>query len=422
MRYGLIGWPLGHSISPQLHRRLAGVEYDLRPLPEAEFERFMRERDFSAVNVTIPYKRQVLPYCAQLTPAAQCCGSVNLLIKGRDGTLTGDNTDLAGLEFLLRQNGWVLTGQTVVIRGSGGTGHTAKAAAEELGAAEIATVSRTGELNYENLAKRFGKRDFYLINTTPVGMMPQSGVSPLDLRQFPRCKGVADVIYNPLRTRLCQQAAELGIPACGGLLMLAAQAAAAEYAFGTAVPGEETVLRVYRELLAERRNLVFIGMPGSGKSSLGRRVASNLGLPFIDTDQRIEQSVGCSTSDIFAHYGEQAFRNAETNMLIELSREQGSIVSTGGGLVLRDVNREIMRNTGVIVLLDRPLEEIMGDIKLNRRPLLAQKGLGEVERLYHERIDLYRKAADATLDNSHGYQAGMYGLQKLITTMFNIYA
>ena len=150
------------------------------------------------------------------------------------------------------------------------------------------------------------------------------------------------------------------------------------------------------------RHVYIIGMPGSGKSSLGRRVASNLGLPFIDT--------------------EQAFRNAETNMLIELSREQGSIVSTGGGLVLRDVNREIMRNTGVIVLLDRPLEEIMGDIKLNRRPLLAQKGLGEVERLYHERIDLYRKAADATLDNSHGYQAGMYGLQKLITTMFNIYA
>ena len=170
------------------------------------------------------------------------------------------------------------------------------------------------------------------------------------------------------------------------------------------------------------RHVYIIGMPGSGKSSLGRRVASNLGLPFIDTDQRIEQSVGCSTSDIFAHYGEQAFRNAETNMLIELSREQGSIVSTGGGLVMRDVNREIMRNTGVIVLLDRPLEEIMGDIKLNRRPLLAQKGLGEVERLYHERIELYRKAADATLDNSHGYQAGMYGLQKLIMTMFNINA
>lgn len=170
------------------------------------------------------------------------------------------------------------------------------------------------------------------------------------------------------------------------------------------------------------RHVFIIGMPGSGKSSLGRRVANNLGLPFVDTDQRIEQTVGCSTSDIFARYGEQAFRNAETNMLINLSYEQGSIVSTGGGLVLRDVNREIMRNTGIIVLLDRPLAEIMGDIKLSRRPLLAQKGLGELERLYNERIDIYRKAADETLDNSHGYQAGMMGLQKLITRLFNVNA
>lgn len=331
MRYGLIGWPLGHSISPQLHRRLAGVEYDLRPLPEAEFERFMRERDFSAVNVTIPYKRQVLPYCAQLTPAAQCCGSVNLLIKGRDGTLTGDNTDLAGLEFLLRQNGWVLTGQTVVILGSGGTGHTAKAAAEELGAAEIATVSRTGELNYENLAKRFGKRDFYLINTTPVGMMPQSGVSPLDLRQFPRCKGVADVIYNPLRTRLCQQAAELGIPACGGLLMLAAQAAAAEYAFGTAVPGEETVLRVYRELLAERRNLVFIGMPGSGKTTIGRLAAQMLEREFIDCDEEYLLEYGITPEGELLAHGELYFREREEALLRKLSPKTGCVSPPGAG-------------------------------------------------------------------------------------------
>lgn len=170
------------------------------------------------------------------------------------------------------------------------------------------------------------------------------------------------------------------------------------------------------------RHIYIIGMPGSGKSSLGRRVANNLGLPFVDTDQRIEQAVGCSTTDIFSRYGEQVFRNAETNMLIELSRERGSIVSTGGGLVMREVNRNIMRNTGIIVLLDRPLAEIMGDIKLSRRPLLAQKGLGEVERLYHERIDTYRAIADVTLDNSHGYHAGMYALQKLICTTFNIYA
>lgn len=170
------------------------------------------------------------------------------------------------------------------------------------------------------------------------------------------------------------------------------------------------------------RHVFIIGMPGSGKSSLGRRVANELRLPFVDMDQRIEQQVGYNTTQIFERYGEQAFRNAETNVLIDLTREPGSIISTGGGTVLREVNREIMRSSGVILLIDRPLAEIMSDIKLNRRPLLAQKGLPEVERLYHERIGLYREAADAVLDNSHGYQAGLMGMQKLICTLFNINA
>ncbi len=168
------------------------------------------------------------------------------------------------------------------------------------------------------------------------------------------------------------------------------------------------------------RHIFIIGMPGCGKSSLGKKVASNMGLSYVDTDQRIEGAVGCTTAQMFEKYGEQAFRNAETNILIQLTREPGSLVSTGGGMVMRENNREIMRNHGIIVLIDRPLEEIMGDIKLNRRPLLAKKGLPEVERLYHERIDTYRSVADAVLDNSHGYYAGVDGLEKLIRTLFNI--
>lgn len=168
------------------------------------------------------------------------------------------------------------------------------------------------------------------------------------------------------------------------------------------------------------RHIFIIGMPGSGKSSLGRRVANNMRLPYIDMDQRITQALGCTTQEIFDRYGEQAFRNAETNTLIELTRAEPGIVSTGGGTVLREDNRTIMRNHGIIVLIDRPLEDIMSDIKLDRRPLLAQKGLGEVERLYHERIGIYREVADAVLDNSHGYYAGMYGLEKMIRTMFNV--
>ena len=309
---------------------------------------------------------------------------------GRDGTLTGDNTDLAGLEFLLRQNGWVLTGQTVVILGSGGTGHTAKAAAEELGAAEIATVSRTGELNYENLAKRFGKRDFYLINTTPVGMAPQSGVSPLDLRQFPRCKGVADVIYNPLRTRLCQQAAELGIPACGGLLMLAAQAAAAEYAFGTAVP-EETVLRVYRELLAERRNLVFIGMPGSGKTTIGRLAAQMLEREFIDCDEEYLLEYGITPEGELLAHGELYFREREEALLRKLSPKTGCVVAAGGGAILREENVEALRENGLLCWLRRPLELLPTE----GRPLST-----DLPGLYRQREPLYRAAADFSVENT----------------------
>lgn len=168
------------------------------------------------------------------------------------------------------------------------------------------------------------------------------------------------------------------------------------------------------------RHIFIIGMPGCGKSSLGRKVASNLGLPYVDTDQRIEQAAGCTISQIFERYGEQAFRNAETNVLIQLTREPAAIVSTGGGMVMRETNRTIMRNHGVIVLVDRPLEEIMGDIKLNRRPMLAAKGLPEVERLYHERIDTYRAAADVVLDNSHGYYAGLAGMEKIIRRLFNL--
>lgn len=390
MRYGLIGYPLGHSFSPLLHRRLADIDYELFPLPEEQFEAFMAARDFSAVNVTIPYKQRVLPYCDRLTPAAQRCGSVNLLKKERDGTLTGDNTDLAGLTFLLRQNGWELTGKTVVILGSGGTGHAAKAAAAELGAAEIAVVSRSGELNYQNLSDRFGCRSFFLINTTPVGMSPGCNATPLDLREFPQCLGVADVVYNPLRTRLYQQAAALGIPACGGLLMLAAQAAAAEYAFGAAVPKPETVLRVCGELRREQENLVLIGMPGSGKTTVGHRAARLMDREFIDCDERYLAEYGILPEEELLQNGEPYFRQRETALLQKLSLQNGCVIAAGGGAVLRAENVSLLRQNGRLCLLQRPTA------------LLAREGRPlsrDLPELYRQRLPLYLAAADFTVMN-----------------------
>lgn len=390
MRYGLIGYPLEHSFSPLLHRRLADIDYELFPLPEEQFEAFMAARDFSAVNVTIPYKQRVLPYCDRLSPAAQRCGSVNLLKKEQDGTLSGDNTDLAGLTFLLRQNGWELTGKTVVILGSGGTGHTAKAAAAELGAAEIAVVSRGGELNYQNLSDRFGCRSFFLINATPVGMSPNCNAAPLDLREFPQCLGVADVVYNPLRTRLCQQAAALGIPACGGLLMLAAQAAAAEYAFGATVPKPETMLRVCGELRREQENLVLIGMPGSGKSTVGRRAARLMDREFIDCDERYLAEYGILPEEELLQNGEPYFRQRETALLQKLSLQTGCVIAAGGGAVLHAENVSLLRQNGRLCLLQRPTA------------LLAREGRPlsrDLPELYRQRLPLYLAAADFTVMN-----------------------
>lgn len=297
---------------------------------------------------------------------------------------------------MLQQSGRSLVGETVVILGSGGTGHTANAAAEELGAAEIAVVSRTGELNYENLAERYGDRAFYLINTTPVGMAPESGVSPLDLRAFPHCKGVADVIYNPLRTRLCQQAAAMGIPACGGLLMLTAQAAAAEYAFGAATPAEETVLQVWREVLAERRNLVFIGMPGSGKTTVGRLAAALLNREFIDCDEQYRAEYGITPEEELLTHGELYFREREEALIRGLAAKTGCVIAAGGGAVLREENICALRENGLLCRLQRPVAQL----QTAGRPLSA-----DIRELARRREPLYRAAADFTVENNETPEA-----------------
>ena len=262
--------------------------------------------------------------------------------------------------------------------------------AAELGAAEIAVVSRSGELNYQNLSDRFGCRSFFLINTTPVGMSPGCNATPLDLREFPQCLGVADVVYNPLRTRLCQQAAALGIPACGGLLMLAAQAAAAEYAFGAAVPKPETVLRICGELRREQENLVLIGMPGSGKTTVGQRAARLMDREFIDCDERYLAEYGILPEEELLQNGEPYFRQRETALLQKLSLQNGCVIAAGGGAVLRAENVSLLRQNGRLCLLQRPTA------------LLAREGRPlsrDLPELYRQRLPLYLAAADFTVMN-----------------------
>ena len=340
--HGLIGNPLGHSFSPQLHRALGGYDYALWPLTEPQLEPFLIKREFSAVNVTIPYKKAVIPYCAALTEEAQQIGSVNCLRQEPDGTLLGHNTDLYGLLYLAGRAGVQLKGKKVAILGSGGTSLTAQAAARKEGAREVLVVSRRGELTYERLLKEHRDTEV-LINTTPVGMFPHEGAYAVDPSPFPHLEGALDAVYNPLRTAFIQKVEDMGLPCSGGLPMLAAQAWAAARFFTEEDIPEEKLEKALKELELSLANLILCGMPGSGKSSLGALCAQQLGRTFVDLDTEIEKAAGCSIPEIFQKEGEEGFRRRETEALRHFSREKGLVLATGGGTVLRAENQGLLR-------------------------------------------------------------------------------
>lgn len=388
MQFGLIGWPLGHSISPQLHALLGHPGYTLCPLPPQQLAAFFARRDWQAVNVTIPYKQQVMPYCTALTEQARACGSVNLITRQADGTLLGDNTDFTGLCALIKAAGWQMAGASVLILGSGGTGHTAQAAAKALGANKIGVVSRNGALNYHNVGELWGDTPCYLINTTPVGMWPQQAEMPLSLRVLPRCRGVIDVIYNPLRTALCQQAETLGIPAMGGLRMLVEQAAAATCFGGQTAPG--AAQQAMETLLRQQQNLVLIGMAGSGKTTVGQLLAARLGRPFYDTDSLFTERYGCTPADCILQQGEAAFRVQESAVIAGLAGTAGAVITTGGGAVLAAENVTALRHNGFLLWLQRPTAALA----TAGRPLSHDPAA-----LAAARAPYYRAAADAIAAN-----------------------
>lgn len=390
MEYGLLGEKLGHSFSPQIHRALAGYDYRLLPTPPEEVAELFRRRDFRGLNVTIPYKQTVIPLCDEVDPRAAAIGAVNTVVN-RNGRLTGYNTDIDGMICMARRAGVDLAGKKVVILGSGGTSHTAQAAARELGAAEIAVISRHGPDNYGNLSRHADAQ--VLINTTPVGMYPDCGLSPVSLDAFPRLEGVLDVVFNPLRTALLLQAMDRGLPCSCGLPMLVAQARrAAELFTGTAIPPSRAE-EVLSSLSSELENIVLIGMPGCGKTTVGRALAERLGRAFVDLDEEIVRRAGRPIPDIFAREGEDAFRALETRAVREAGSRTGLVISTGGGVVTRKENRDPLRQNGVIVHLTRPLAAL----PTGGRPVSQSTDLAV---LWQRRAPLYAAFADLTADNS----------------------
>ena len=405
--YGLLGRPLGHSWSVPIHQALGCAGYRLIELEPEALGDFLRREDIGGLNVTIPYKRDVMKFCGALDPAAEAIGSVNTLVR-REGKLWGYNTDIDGFLYMLRRAGISLKGKKVVVLGGGGASLTARAAAEREGAREIAVISRSGTDNYENLPDRHGDAEV-LVNTTPVGMWPKLEGQPVDLRLLPAVTDVADVIYNPGRTNLLLQAEEIdhwwrmpgdalsppggrGIRYAGGLSMLVAQAKRAEELFfGPSIPDEETE-KITARLWRDRTNLVLVGMPGSGKTTVGQELAKRSGKPFVDLDEEIARRAGRPIPEIFAQEGEGAFRKLEHEVLEEACAGSGQVIATGGGAVLWSENRAAMRRTGWVCRLRRKLE----DLAVEGRPLSQAGKLEEMERV---RDPLYTAAADREIWN-----------------------
>lgn len=387
--YGLLGEKLGHSYSPWIHRELAGYDYDLYPTPPEDVAKFLREGSFHGLNVTIPYKKTVVPFCAELSPTAKGLGSVNTIVRRPDGSLYGDNTDYFGFAYLLRSAGIAPEGRKALVLGSGGASVTVQAVLRSLGAA-VTVISRQGEDNYENLQRHADAE--LIVNATPVGMYPGNGESPVDLRQFPRCRAVVDVIYNPAKTALLLQAEELGIPAVGGLAMLVAQAKASAEQFLGRPLDDGVIDRVTRKLACAMENIVLIGMPGCGKTTVAGLLGDALSRPVADSDGEIVRRAGRSIPEIFADCGEETFRRLETEVLADLGKASGTILATGGGCITRPENAPLLRQNGVIFWLRRDLARLPRD----GRPISQREDLA---RLYEARAPLYRALADYTIDN-----------------------
>ena len=389
MKCGLLGRKLGHSYSPAIHSYLGDYDYRIIEKEPDELEDFLASGEFRGLNVTMPYKKTVIPYLAELSPIAQKLGAVNTIVRREDGSLWGHNTDYFGFQTMLRSTGLDVAGKKCLVLGSGGASNTVCHVLKEQ-QARVTVISRTGIDNYDNLDKH---RDAsVIVNTTPVGMFPAAEGCPVNLDHFPCLEGVLDLIYNPARTVLLMEAEKRGLVTCNGLLMLVAQAKeAAQHFTGAAIP-DSKITEIHRILRQQMENIILIGMPGCGKSTVGRLLAEKLCKKFADSDTWVEETSGCSIPDIIATQGEKAFRELETQALDSLGRQSGLVIATGGGCITQERNYLLLRRNGTVIWLTRQLDKL----PTQGRPLSQQHSL---DTLYAVRTPLYDRFADIVVDN-----------------------
>ena len=389
-RFGLLGEKLGHSFSPSIHWMLGSYSYELREVAPEGLDDFLEGNELDGFNVTIPYKQAVIHKCGELSERARAIGSVNTVIRRDDGTYFGENTDYDGFMLMVAPVRDDIRGKKALVLGSGGASATVRTVLSDLGADPVITVSRSGRVNYGNIALHGDAK--VIVNATPVGMYPNNGRSPIDLTGFPECIFLADLIYNPAKTALILQAERLGIPFAGGLLMLVEQARrAAELFDGGTIPVAKS-FEIAEKIERQTKNVVLIGMPGCGKTAVGRCLCDITKRRFVDADAEIEDREGVSIPEMFAEKGEAYFRKKETEVLSDLCKGSGLIIATGGGAVTTPENRDIMRQNGKVVYIKRKLK----DLATSGRPVTGAKG---VRQIFKERADLYRSWSDVTVDN-----------------------
>lgn len=403
MRCGLLGRQLGHSYSPAIHKLLGEYSYELFPREPEELEKFIKLGPWDGCNVTIPYKKEAVRYCTELSDLAKELGSVNALVRRPDGTIYGDNTDAFGFEAMAKRLPVEYQGKKALVFGTGGASVTVQAVLKHMGC-DVTVVSRTGAVTYADLDKHADAE--VLVNTTPVGMYPNTGESVVDLSLFPKVEAVLDVVYNPARTKLILDAEEKGIPCESGLYMLVAQAArASELWQETAIPTEK-LDAVHKAIARSTQNIILIGMPGCGKSTVGLKLASATGRRLIDADQELVKRTGMEIPVFMEKFGVDAFRELEAEVLRDLGKQSGLIIATGGGCVTRQENYRSLHQNGTIVWLQRELSEL----PINGRPLSQKEG---VEAIYEKRKPLYEAYADLTVPNTDPDQAAETVLRSL---------
>ena len=388
MNCGLLGRKLGHSYSPAIHALLADYEYKLYEKEPEELADFIRNGHWDGLNVTMPYKKTVIPYCDLVSPLAEELGSVNTLVRLGDGRIMGTNTDTWGFDQMLGRVGISCEGKKALVLGSGGASATVQAILR-LAGAQVVVISRSGEDNYENLEKHADAA--ILVNTTPVGMYPNNGQSPVELDRLPRLEAVLDVVYNPARTQLILDAESRGIPCESGLYMLVAQAVQASEMWTGQTISDQKMNAVWKQIGTSMQNVILIGMPGCGKSTIGKYLAKELGRKLVDADAEIVKRIG-DIPAYFAAHGEEAFRQVETEVLRELGKQSGLVIATGGGCVTRPENYPVLHQNGRIVWIRRDLSEL----PTNGRPVSQRDGVAAI---YEARKPLYTRFADVIVDN-----------------------